>query len=513
MSGERVSEAPPRWSRLLTVANVLVSQLNTLLVTAGAFVITPAVLNGLGDSAYGGWLLMNAFISYLRLLDQGTPAGAMKYGAAALASGDKVELARIFDTTAAAFAVVGVLAGFMSLAFSFLLPHAYASILSGQGATIALLGGAMAVDLMFRTYGAALRTRSLFLVYDGIELITYVIFKLGLVLYFRHTLSYRVLAYITLAETITRNILVISSTLVFCPWVRRLRPMRADKDTFRRIAILGIAVSIIQVADVVRFQLDSSVIGYFIPNAATLIAIFGVGARVPSISYYAIAVIGSVMMPRFAVLWAQKDFTGMKDLLRKSSLATGLASTYLLVNAAVFGPHFLNLWLKKPWTPESGTILLMMLPAYYIMLFGSPTVGLLLSSGRLRGLTIITVVEAAANFVLSVALVKPFGIYGVAAGTVIPMIFMRGIALPIIIGKTIDISPGAWWKMHVRALCICGVYLALILRFAWLPLPSYQRFVLYGLASTAIYGVLLVIAIPEARAWVMGRLRRLRSGD
>ncbi len=321
-------------------------------MTAGAFVITPAVLNGLGDSAYGGWLLMNAFISYLRLLDQGTPAGAMKYGAGALDRGDTVELARIFNTTAAAFGVVGILAGVVSVAFSFVLPHAYASILSGQGATIALLGGAMALDLLFRTYGAALRTRSLFLVYDGIELITYVIFKLGLVLYFRHTLSYRVLAYITLAETITRNILVISSTLIFCPWVRRLRPLRADKATFRRIAILGIAVSIIQVADVVRFQLDSSVIGYFIPNAATLIAIFGVGARVPSISYAAIAVIGSVMMPRFAVLSEKGDREGLRDLLRKSSLATGLASTYVLVNAAVLGPHFLNLWLKKPWTPR-----------------------------------------------------------------------------------------------------------------------------------------------------------------
>jgi O-antigen/teichoic acid export membrane protein len=511
MSSAETRAPLPRWSRLLTVANVLTSQLSTGLGTAGAFVITPAVLNGLGDSAYGGWLLMNAFISYLRLLDQGTPAGAMKYGAGALARGDTVELARIFNTTAAAFAVVGILAGLVSVGFSFLLPRAYASILSGQGTTIATLGGAMALDLLFRTYGAALRTRSLFLVYDGIEIITYSIFKLGLVLYFRHSLSYRVLAYITLGETITRNILVIGSTLIFCPWVRRLHPLRADKVTFRRIAILGIAVSIIQVADVVRFQLDSSVIGYFIPNSATLIAIFGVGARVPSISYYLIGVIGAVMMPRFSVLSEQGDREGMRDLLRKSSLATGLASTYVLVNAAVFGPHFLNLWLKKPWTPESGTILLMMLPAYYIMSFGSPTVGMLLSSGRLRGLATLTVVEALVNLGLSIALVRPFGIYGVALGTIIPMVIMRSIVLPIVVEKAIELSPLAWWRMQLPSLCICAVYLVLVGSFAWLPLPSYRRFVLYGLASTAIYGVLVVIAIPDARAWVLGRLRRARA--
>jgi O-antigen/teichoic acid export membrane protein len=501
-------EAAPKGSgRVLTVANVLTSQFNTALVTAGAFVITPAVLNGLGDSAYGGWLLMNAFIGYMRLLDQGTSAGTLKFGSGALARGDELDLSRIFNTTAAVFAVVGLVAALVTCGFALALPRAFPAILSGQGFTIATLGLATALDLFFRTYGAALRTRSLFLVYDGIEIVTYSIFKLGLILYFAPHLSYRTLALITFGETATRNLLVIGSSLFFCPYVRKLRPQRADKAMFRRIALMGAAVAVIQVADVVRFQLDSGVIGYFLPDSATLIAIFGVGTRVPSISYFAIGVIGAVMLPRFSVLAEEGKHEATRDLLQKTSLATGLLATFVLVNAAVFGPHFLHLWLKKPWTPESGTILRIMVPAYYVALFGTPTVNLLLSNARVRGLATITVVEALANFVLSVALVKPLGIYGVALGTVIPMLIVRGIVLPILVQRTLGISVLSWWRMQLPALGVCVLYLAAVVKFAWLPLPTYQRFILYGLASTAIYLVVLIVAVPEARAFVRSKLR------
>ena len=39
---------------------------------AGSFVVTPAVLYGLGDAGYGGWLLINSFMGYMKLLDHPT---------------------------------------------------------------------------------------------------------------------------------------------------------------------------------------------------------------------------------------------------------------------------------------------------------------------------------------------------------------------------------------------------------------------------------------------------------
>jgi O-antigen/teichoic acid export membrane protein len=488
-----------RWSGVLAVANVLAAQLNTALSTAGAFLITPAVLAGLGDSAYGGWLLMNSIIGYMRLLDGGTSAGAIKHGAGALAQGDDVEVGRVFDTTAAVFAVTGIGALLLGGVLSWGAPRFYSGILGGQGGPIFMLGVAMAIDLFFRVYAAALRTRSLYVVCDSVEIVTYSFFKLGLILYFSSSLSYRVLAYITLGEALARNCLMVFASLYFCPFMRRINPLRANRSMFRVLMAMTTAIVIIQISDLVRYQLDAAVLGAFRPHDPLAISIFGVGTRLPTMANFAIGTIGAVMLPRFAGLAATGEHEGFLALLRKTSLATGLVSIYLLTNCAVLGPQFLMIWLKKPWVAESGRILVMMLPAYFVALLGAPASTVLVSRGQLRGQTVITVLEALANLVLSVALVRPLGIYGVALGTIVPMIVVRGVLFPIVLDRELGIRPIEYFHIHARTIVIAILYVALVGALHWVPVHSYGRFILYGLGSTAVFIMLALVAAPELR--------------
>src|SRR5262249_30985292 len=149
------------------------------------------------------------------------------------------------------------------------------------------------------------------------------------------------------------------------PLARTLNPFRADLDMAKKLGAMAAAVSIITVAEIFRFQIDSAVIGYFKPESPLDISIFGVGTRLGSIAYTAIGVIGSVLMPRFSGLSETGDKEGVMNLLRKANLSTGLVASLILVNLAALGPQFLLLWLKKPWVETSGHLLLIMLPAYY----------------------------------------------------------------------------------------------------------------------------------------------------
>jgi O-antigen/teichoic acid export membrane protein len=502
MTVETVPEAKKRPSRLLPVANVTVAQINMALSTAGSFLVTPAMLAGLGDDHYGGWLLINSFISYMRFLDLGTSAGTVKYGAGALERGDEGDLRKVLNSTSAIFATVGTLALIGSIGLAFVLPRVYPTIAGDQSGTILMLGAALAFDLYTRIFAASLRIRSLFFVYDTVEVVAFLIFKLGLLLYFayRDGLSYTLLAILTLAETIFRNGIIVGAAMFLSPFVRRLNPFAPARDMIAKLTKMGIAMSLIHVADILRFQVDSGVIGYFMPESPVSISIFGVGTRLASIAYTAIGVIGAVLMPRFSGLSETGDKKGVKSLLQNSSLATGLTSSLVLVNIAVLGPHFLELWLKKPWVPTSGNILLIMLPAYYVALLSGPSAGLLVGRGQLRGLTVITIGEAVFNFVLSVALVKPFGIYGVAIGTVIPMIVVRGVLFPLLLKKEIGLLPSEYVRMHARPVLLGLVYLVLVGGLAFVPLVSYARFLALGAASVVVFFVLLVVAVPEARA-------------
>ncbi|MEA2748716.1 MAG: hypothetical protein QOI41_2859 [Myxococcales bacterium] len=499
------------------LANVVVGQLNTLIAMSGSLIVTPAVLHGLGDAAYGGWLLINSFIGYMRFLDLGATTGTVKFAAGAQERGDEEDLASALNTSAAIFMAVGITALIGTFALIGIMPRLYPSIASDQKNVILMLGGAVAIEMFFRPFVATLRMRSLYYVYDVIEIATYSTFKFGLVIYCAYTrgLSYETLAFLTLAETLVRLVLVLVASMVVSPAARHINPLRARRNMVRKIAGIGVAVSIMLVADIVLFQLDAGVIGYFMPESPKSIAIFGLGARLASIANSVIGVIGGVLVPRFSGLSETNDKEGTRGLLRSGSRSIGLACALVLGNLFVLGPHFLSLWLKKPWAETSGTILLILLPGYWLSLLATPSKALLLGRGKLRGLTVFIVTEAIANLVLSVALVGPLGIIGVALGTAIPLAFFHGVFFPMLLKKEIDLAPAEYWRMHAPALGIGAAYVVLIGGLALVPLETYGRFVELCTGTVLVFAVLVLTFIPEARAELKkrtSRLGRLRAG-
>lgn len=498
---------------LLALINVATSNLNTALTIAGAFIITPALLHGLGDARYGGWLLLNSVVGYLRLLDQGTSVGTMRLGAAALARRDDKEAAKIFDTTAGLFLAAGVAALLFTAVLAALIPYVYGPTVGYDTVPIICLGLASAIDLGLRVYPAGLRTKSLFVHVEGVEIVTFLIFKFGLVLYYASSLSYRMLAILTLGETLARNLIVIGISRWECPFVRNLHPFRFDRTVLRELMNVSAAMAILTMADVVRFNMDALVIGYFMPQDATAIAVFGVGQRLPSTAYFAIGVVYAVLIPRFSGLSATGSSDEARALLRRASLLTGLASVFILGNCGLLGPNFLQLWLKKPWVAQSGPVLLILLPGYLAAVLTGPTTGMLLAAGRLKGQAVITVIEAVANLALSLLLVKPYGVYGVAIGTAIPMLLVRGLVYPLVVRNTLGISVREYFGMYLRPLVVGAVYLLLVSRLAWVPMTGYLRAVELSAISTIVFAIMVPLAVPEIGTLLVRRLGLRRGTD
>ncbi|AKU98443.1 polysaccharide biosynthesis family protein [Labilithrix luteola] len=437
----------------------------------------------------------------------------MKYGAGAEGRGDAGDLANVMNTSAAIFTCLAATALLTTLALTRVLPHFFPTIASGHTFTIVTLGAAMVFELGSRPFVAALRMRSMHWIHDTAEICTYSVFKLGLVVYFayRRELSYEVLALLTLGETSTRAAVSAFAALYISPAVRQLNPLRADRAMVRKLVTMGAAVTLIMVADVVRFQLDAGVIGYLLPESPISISIFGVGTRLASVSFMAIGTIAAVLMPRFSGLAESGDKKSNVDLLRISSFVTGLVASFVLVNIAVLGPQFLVLWLHKPWVTTSGQILLIVVPGYYIALLSGPSSAFLLGRGKLRGLTILTVAEAITNLGLSVVLVKPLGVFGVALGTAIPLAFFRGVAFPLLLKDDLGLTPGAYYRMHARAVRLGLTYLALVSGLVFVPISTYRVFFLLALGSAAVFAALLMTGVPELQAAIVRRAgQRLR---
>jgi O-antigen/teichoic acid export membrane protein len=477
---------------------------------AGSFIVTPALIHGLGEKLYGSWLLINSFITHLRTLDLGMSAGTLKFSAGALARGDRSRLVQIHSSGAAIFAFACALALVATGVLALVLPGAFPEALAGQERVILVLGIAGALDLLFHPHPSSLRARSFYFVPDSIEIATYSIFKLGLVLYLSRTgISLWLLCLLMLAEAVVRNVAVSGAALSLCDWTRRLSPKAVDRVTVGALARYGGGSFAINVGELVRFQLSSAVIGYFL--AADRITVYSIGMRLVHMAYQAIGVIGAVSVPRFSGLHERGDREGYLRVLRNVNLATGLATGYVLANVAVLGLPFLRMWIRKPWVDEAFAVTLVMLPGYFVGLLSAPGAMLLMGAGKLRGMTALTLAEAACNLALSVALVGPLGIYGVCLGTMIPMVLFRGVVFPFLLRACVDVPVGTYWRSHLAGIGVALGYAALVLPVRLLDLSTPAAFVGAGVCTTALFAALALAAVPEARATARRLWSRARA--
>src|SRR5512146_51661 len=74
-----------------------------------SFFMMPFVVHTLGDRMYGVWTLVATFIGYYGLLDLGFTSAVTRYLAGSMGSQDEEQCKRVFNTSVAVFAGLGVL--------------------------------------------------------------------------------------------------------------------------------------------------------------------------------------------------------------------------------------------------------------------------------------------------------------------------------------------------------------------------------------------------------------------
>jgi O-antigen/teichoic acid export membrane protein len=272
------------------------------------------------------------------------------------------------------------------------------------------------------------------------------------------------------------------------------------------LAKYGGGMFLINVGEIVRFQLGPAVIAYFL--APELIAVYSIGGRLVHMAYQALGVIGAVFVPRFSGMHEQGDQQGYERLLRRANRVTDLAAAYILVNIGYLGLPFLAMWIRKPWVGDAFTVSLIVLPGYFVALMAGPGLSLLIGAGRLRGLTALTLIEAAFNFVLSLALVRWLGIYGVCLGAIIPMIVSRGFVFPFVLRSQVGIPVRVFYRSHLPGVALAVVYAVLLLPVLRFQIVGPVAFIAAGACTTAVFAALLLVAVPEVRERVLGRLVR-----
>ena len=415
---------------LLTVGTVL-----------AAYVLLPYNIHNLGDHAYGTWILITSVTGYLGLLTLGAPMATLRFVAQYVAENDTENLNKTLGTFAGLYLAIGagaVLIGAL-LFFVFEAVYTVPPELAIQS-RISFLIAVLCVGIGFiqqLPYGimAAYKDFGVRNAVTGTVLVVRVGVNLLLVWKWPYLVALAVL-----------NLTVSLFEMALC-WVvlhRRYPQIRIhlrhfDAAMLRSILSFSLFVMLLAMGLQLAYQTDSLVIGGFMDVGK--IPYYTTANAVTVYLMQFVAAIAIVVMPTATTFHARDDLSGLRSLfLRWSKITfslTLLSGSFLLV----LGPRFLGWWLGPAFEGDAGDVLRVLMLSFLVFL---PAVGvaqpILMGIGKSAAPGIAFLAAGLLNLVLSLLLVRPFGLVGVAWGTAIPNILLavalvylaaRNIALPM----------------------------------------------------------------------------------
>jgi O-antigen/teichoic acid export membrane protein len=433
-------------SRTLIAKSVVSNWSYLTLNVLVAFWMTPFVVHHLGDSSYGIWALVLQLTGYMGIVDVGLRSALVRFVSRFQAQGDHKALNRLLNTTITLYSllvpVCFLVAGIVA---RFALPymHIPPGMFQVAQITVFISAGCVACDFVFATSHASLAGLARWDLINSVW-IPNLLLRTGLIVLFLE-LGFGLLTLALIQFSVT---LIGYSVELFL--LQRLLPrfkfewQAPEMVHMRPIMEHGWYSFLLGLANKVNYQVDTIVIAFFLPIGEVTFYIIGL-----RLIEYLRDILNSTTMivaPIVSSFEAVGE-THRVNLALIRSTKYSLFVGFLGVGAFLeLGTDFIRLWMGPRFAGASGTVLIILAIGILASCtqFASSQVLFGLSKHRLN--VNWTIAESILNLSLSVALVRRYGILGVAAGTAIANIIIRGWLYPRSFLRILEVP----WKAYLR---------------------------------------------------------------
>lgn len=471
--------------------NYLVTGTELLL---GIFML-PFNVAHLGQSAYGLWILVASVTVYFSMLDLGYGVANVRFAAKYRAQGDATALNEIASTMFCMFSGVGIVAFLLAIVIALNLERIFP--LTGEqtriGQTVLLFISAyVALGFPFSVFGGIVNGFQRQYLNGVVAFVTAIVVAgvnvivllsgYGLAELVAATTAVRILSYFAYALNAYRVFPAL-----------RIRPSFFRRERLREITGFSVFILIIDLANKLNYSTDAIVIGAFMGTSA--VAIWAVAQRLIEIVQRITDQLNAVLFP----VVVDSSTVQRTDRLQKILVqGTRLSLAMVVPLATVLGltaRSLVMVWVGPAFAESVNVIYI--LSIVVALRVGNATSSVILKGSDLhKFLAFSNISMAVGNLVLSVLLVRSYGLIGVAVGTLIPMIVIsmfvvfpracRRVQLPVLTVVRKSVWPatwpaivmggfvlltrgniqGSWSLMIVQSLVAALIYAGLFLLFA-----------------------------------------------
>jgi len=456
-------------------------------IAVGLF-LSPFILHRLGDDAFGLWVLIFSITGYYGLFDLGIRSSIIRYVAKYAATRDYGQLARLISTSlfsygclaAALLLLTGVGSCYVDSIF-----HITSAFHRTARLLFLMVGAALALGFPLSVFSGVLQGLQKYHWLNLIQVASNLLRALLIVVALNRGRGLLTVALITVA-------LPLLVSYVYVLIVRRLIPVSIgtqyiDRVTFRQLISYGAITFVAIVADRLRFQSDAMVIGIFL--SATAITYFSIASKLVDYANNVVDSMADTFMPMSSHFDATGDASRMRQLFITGNRACAMVVFPICATLIILGKSIIEAWVGPKYVSSYIILVLLIVPRTVYRAQGAST-RIVFGMSRHKPLAFALMAEGVANLVLSIVLIRRFGIIGDAVGTAIPLLCTSLVFLPYYLCRLLQVS--VWeFVSHAYAfplgLCVPLVAVLLLMRHLFYA-HNYVQLLVQLLAGGIVYG-------------------------
>ncbi|UCD94233.1 MAG: oligosaccharide flippase family protein [Candidatus Zixiibacteriota bacterium] len=409
------------------------------------FLVNPFIIHTLGDDRYGVWVLVVSIINYMTILDLGLKQALIRFISKFLGLGDFDRINSILNTAFVIYMAVGLVVVAVTILLSFTALGWFSipeHLLSQARLALIIVGATAALNFILLCWGDSLGAFHRYDVSYGLMIFEDILRTTAIVILLKNGGGLVPFALVFLAFGLLRLISGAIALKKLFPKIK-LKFGGTDKEAFKLLWGYGLYSFLVSVAWLLISNTDNVLIGYFLDTSA--------------VTKYAIAA-GFIVYLRSAVLavsFPLRPVISHYDALDKIENIRFIYTqgtkyiyfvTFLIGGGTIFfADSLIHLWMGPGYEQTALILKILVIPAA-VFLPQLVASSVLFGTEKHRYLLYIIIIEGIINLVLSVILVRYYGLLGIAYGTVIPQVLVYLIIVPRVIRTVLGFNLWRYYR-------------------------------------------------------------------
>ena len=424
---------------------------------------TPFLILKLGQSEYGLYSLINSIIGYLTILDLGFGNAIIVYTSKYKAQNKKEEEEKLHGMFKIVFFIIGIIAAILGLILFLNIDNLFGNTMTSlelheSKIMMLILSFNLFITFEFSIYSSIITAYEKF-TFQKIMAIISTLLK-PLIMIPLLILGYKAIT-MTVVLTII-NMIVLLSNYLFCKNKLniKIKYKGFDKKLFKVVFGYSIWIFLAVVVDKINWSVDHFILGSI--SGTIVVSIYAAASTINQLFVSLSTAISGVLLPKISKMIARNSSS---EELTNEFIKVGRIQYYIIFlmcsGLVLFGKEFFIAWVGESYIDAYYVAMILIIPLC-IPLIQNLGISIRQAMNKHKFSSIVNIIVAVINIVISIPLAKKYGPIGAAVGTCFG-IFLSSIINNIYYYKVLKLDILKFFKEIIKMSIIFLIPLTIII--------------------------------------------------